>query len=197
MAGLDKIKEQILSEANTTAQAKIDAANAEAASILDAAKAESAAAVREILDKAKAQQQTISDRAKSSVEMQERQLMLAAKQEIIGEVLEAAENKVLALGDKEYFDLLEKFIAKYAVNKDGEIYFSKKDLERLPADFEGRANAAAAGNGGSLKLASEAKNLKGGFILVYGGIEENCSIEAIFRDRKDELSDIVRKELFG
>ena len=36
-----------------------------------------------------------------------------------------------------------------------------------------------------------------GFILIYGGIEENCSIDAMFAEKRDELLDQVRKILFA
>ncbi len=44
---------------------------------------------------------------------------------------------------------------------------------------------------------SEARNIDNGFILAYGGIEENCSIEAMFAEKRDELRDQVRKILFA
>ena len=39
--------------------------------------------------------------------------------------------------------------------------------------------------------------MNGGFVLAYGGIEENCSIDALFEERADALSDAVRKILFS
>ena len=39
-------------------------------------------------------------------------------------------------------------------------------------------------------------NIDNGFILAYGGIEENCTIRAMFHTKQDELSDVVQKILF-
>ncbi len=36
-------------------------------------------------------------------------------------------------------------------------------------------------------------NIDNGFILAYGGIEENCTIRAMFDAKRDELSDIVHR----
>ena len=51
--------------------------------------------------------------------------------------------------------------------------------------------------GGSLTLSDEARPIGGGFLLVYGGIEENCTIKAVFDSKREELSDRVNRLLFG
>ena len=45
-------------------------------------------------------------------------------------------------------------------------------------------------------VSKEPKDMDGGFVLVYGGIEENCTIRAMFHTNQDELSDVVQKVLF-
>ena len=66
----------------------------------------------------------------------------------------------------------------------------------MPKGFEAEMEKAAQKKGGSLKLSSEAKEMDGGFILVYGGVEENCTIRAMFDAKRDELSDKVYRILF-
>ena len=39
-------------------------------------------------------------------------------------------------------------------------------------------------------------NIDNGFILTYGGIEENCTIRAMFDAKRDELADSVYRMLF-
>ncbi len=84
---------------------------------------------------------------------------------------------------------------KYVLAKTGEIYFSEKDLDRMPQGFEAVIEKAAVSKGGSLTLVKEPKNIDGGFILVYGGIEENCSFRALLAARRDELSDKVHADV--
>ncbi len=36
--------------------------------------------------------------------------------------------------------------------------------------------------------------MDGGFLLVYGGIEENCTIRAVFDAGREELSDRVNQD---
>lgn len=63
--------------------------------------------------------------------------------------------------------------------------------------FEAEIAEIAQSKGGSLSISDKGKVMDGGCILVYGGIEENCTIRAIFDARRDELSDMVQEMLFG
>ena len=58
------------------------------------------------------------------------------------------------------------------------------------------ADAAAKALGGSLKLSKDPAPVKNGFILKYGGIEENCSLDALFASRTDALVDKVNAALW-
>jgi len=112
-------------------------------------------------------------------------------------VLEKARAKVEAMEAGEYFSMLLKMVEKYALAQDGEICLCAADLARLPEGFEAEVSRIAKEKGGSLKLSGEGKQIKNGFILVYGGVEENCTINAMFDAKKDELSDIVHRLVFS
>ena len=90
--------------------------------------------------------------------------------------LQKAYEKVMNLSDAEYFELLTNLLKTYVQSGDGEIYFSEKDKQRIPASFVEETEKIVASKGGKLTFASETKQIDGGFILVYGGIEENCTI---------------------
>lgn len=196
MANIDKIVEEILSEARKTAAEKKEAANAEASKIISSAQEECKKLESDIAAKAEQDKKNASDRAKSSAQLKKRQMILNARQEIISDVLVKAYDSIFALDDKTYFQMLEKMLKKYSLAKDGEIYFSKKDLNRMPADFEDKISNAAKQNGGSLKLSKDSRPIDGGFILVYGGVEENCSIQTMFHTEKEYLADKVHEILF-
>ena len=40
-------------------------------------------------------------------------------------------------------------------------------------------------------------DIDGGFILKYGGIEQNLSVDAIFEEKKDQMQDLAGKILFS
>ena len=101
------------------------------------------------------------------------------------------------LDDEKYFEMLEKLLEKHALAEDGTICFSEKDLERMPEGFPEKIKSIAASQGGSLTLSEKPEKVDGGFLLVYGGIEENCTIRAVFDSKREELSDQVNRLLFG
>ena len=92
--------------------------------------------------------------------------------------------------------MIAKLIEKNARPQDGEIAFSAADLARLDASAKEAVQAAAKKANGSLKVAKEAANIKSGFILRYGGIEENCSLDALFAEKADLLVDTVNRALW-
>lgn len=196
MNGLDKIKDQILSEANSSATTMIAQAKEEAQEILKAAEDEAKAEGEKIAQKSKANVQNQKERAQSGADLHRKQAILSAKQEVIAEILDAAYEKLLHLDAAEYFAMMEKMIEKFADKKDGTIAFSEADLKRMPEGFEDKIRQAAQKKGGNLDLEKEGRHIEGGFILIYGGVEENCTLRAMFHSAKDELSDKVHKLLF-
>ena len=197
MSGLDKMKSRILEEADHSAKEIMDKANAEAEAVIKAAEEEAKAEAGRISSKAERDEADYAKRVASSVDMRRKQAYLAAKQEVISHVLESAYSTVMNLEVKEYFDMLEKLLERYVLPEEGEICFSAKDLGRMPEGFSGKIKTIAANKGGSLTLSDEARDIDGGFLLVYGGIEENCTIKAVFDAKREELSDQVNRLLFG
>lgn len=196
MSGLDKIKDQILEEANHSAEDKLAEAQAKADKIAQEAKEAAAKEGEAISQKAKAEVAKLNERTESACEMQKKKAILQAKGEVIAQVLEKAYEKLINIDDASYFDMIRKMLEKYALAEDGEIYFSESDLKRLPQGFESEITKIAQSKGGTLKLEKEGKDMIGGFVLVYGGVEENCTLRAIFDSKRDELSDKVRELLF-
>lgn len=197
MSGLEKIVEQIISEAKTTAKKIIDEANTEAAQISQAAKAESEKEAARLLADAAKNAETAQKLADSAAEMDARRTLLAAKQQLIGSVIEEAKTALTALPDDEYFAMILRLAKKNALPQEGELFLSQKDLDRLPVGFEERLNEALAPQGALLHISKQTRQLDGGFLLVYGGIEENCSFSALFDAQREALQDQVHKILFA
>lgn len=196
MTGLEKITDQIMEETKASAAAKRREAQQEADRILAEAK-EQCDAIRADADAQSASSREIYEgRVKSSMEQQRRTELLRAKQEIIADVIREAYQKLNTEDTASYFLTMEQLLNTYALAADGEICFSAGDLARMPADFEDRIRAAAEKKGGSLTLSREPKAIEDGFVLVYGGIEENCTLKALFDAKKDLLQDKVNEILF-
>lgn len=196
MTGLDKIVHQILKEAEDTAKKHVEEAQEEAQHILTVAK-EKAEEMREnLLKDSEIEVANYKERRTSAIDLQRRTAILQAKQEVIEDVLQKAYNRFCSVNDTQYFENLEKMLDKFVLDKEGEIYFSSKDLARMPKGFVEKVDGIAKAKGGSLEVAKETKEMDGGFILVYGGIEENCSFKALFDANRAKLQDQVYKVLF-
>lgn len=196
MTGLEKMKSQILDEANETAENKIKAAHSEAEKILAEAKAEAENSKAGIAQKSEAAVANYKERVVSSNDLQRRTKILAAKQEVIADVLEKAYESLKTMDKAEYFAMLLKILEKYAQPEAGEIIFSPADLAALLEGYKAKIAECAAAKGGSLTVSEEGRNIENGFVLAYGGIEENCTLKAMFEAKRDELSDKVHQILF-
>ena len=65
------------------------------------------------------------------------------------------------------------------------------------ADTLNAALVAGGKEGAALTVSSETRDIDGGFVLTYGGIEENCSFDALFDSAHEMLQDKVQEILFG
>ncbi len=196
MANIDKITDEILEEARKTAEAKVVEAKAQASEIIKNAEEECRKLKEEMAQKDEKDRKTVSERAKASAQMKKRQMILNAKQELITEILNKAYQRIFDMDDAAYFGLIEKMLQKFCLARTGEICFSEKDRKRMPDGFEQVVERVAKEKGGNLTISKESRNIDGGFVLVYGGIEENCSIQALFHSEREYLADKVHENLF-
>jgi len=197
MSGLEKIIEDIRKESESTIAEIRNRANKEASDILEKANEEAEKSCSAVRKETERKIRDSRQRALSASELARRKKLLSTKQELISDTIEEALNKISELPEEAYFGIVIKMAAENAhVQESGEIFFSEKDLLRLPSDFEKRLNTVLT-NGSKLSVSAKAADIKNGFILSYGGIEENCSFEAVFNAKHEEMQDKVCKILFS
>ncbi len=197
MSGLEKIIDQIQQDAAAVCadiQAKADA---EKAKILADAEEACAGIDAQALADAEALRADLISRGESSAQMQRKNRILTAKQTMIRDTIAQSREKLSSLPAIDYFVLLLKLARKYAQKGDGVMYLSQADLDRAPTYLPGKLQEIGQEKGGTLVLSDTPREIGGGFVLAYGGIEENCSFEALFEDNKERLQDIVRARLFS
>ena len=197
MAGLDKIIGEIHAESDGLIREVLDRAQKEAAQIRSEAEKTAGDSVERIRRESDARLADSKSRAQSAAALTKRQLLLQEKQNLIGEVLEKAKETFLALPEAEYFDTLLALLKKNALSEQGEILLNERDRKRLPADFEKKAEEAAKAKGGSLRISEKTREIDGGLILVYEGIEQNCSVDALFETNIEMLQDKIQNILFA
>ncbi len=190
MTGLDKILKEIQLDAENKVSVIISDAENTAKAILDEAERTAQNEVKAIEEQTETAQKEIMERAKSAGEKAVRQAVLLKKREVIDDTLAKAKKQLLNLPDEEYFAFLTKILDKSAHNEAGEILLSQKDRERLSTTFR----EAFTQKGLTL---SDRDIPHGGFVLLYGDIEEKCTFDALFEAKTDTLSDIVVKTIFN
>ena len=189
MNNLEKIISHIEAEGINETQAIMKAANEQAQEIVNAAMEEGKKITSEITMDAIKKEKQIIDSAENSARQLEKQQALKTKQAAIAKVIECAKEKLYNLSDERYLEIVEKMLKTYAhKNESGLIAFNEKD--------KGRIDEKVYSSYG-LSLSENSANIDGGFVLIYGGIEENCSFEAIIDSKKEELSDKIASLLFA
>lgn len=186
----------ILNRINSDCEESIAAVNAEADSrceeILAQAKTQAeqnAAAIREKCNK---QLDRLKEMSRSRAGLEARNTLLKTRREEIDKTVDALREHLLSLDDGAYFDALCRLAAKLG-GKSGVLYLNRRDLDRLPADFESRVRD----KGLDASVSREPVDISGGFILKNGDIEENMDFEAIIAAKRDEIEDLINRELFS
>lgn len=194
MSGLDKILSKILADAQAKGELEIAEANRKA----DAFLAEDAAAVTAQAEKriagAKADAQSLSDRSHSAARLQTKRLLLQERNRIINEVLADVKESVCTLPDADYFLMLQRFVRSHAQKEPGTLVLNQRDLARLPADF---ASALSSELSMQLTVSETPGDFDAGCVLIYGEVEYNGTLTALINEKKDELRDLLNKELFA
>ena len=195
MSGIDKILQEIEEEGRAAADRITQEAGEKIENLRKEILEKAQARCEEIRAQGGRESRGILERGASGAELLSRRMILEAKQELLAELLRKAQESIYQMENHEYFALIRRIVAKNALPRPGELLLSPEDRERLPDGFETEL-AGLLPEGGSLKVSSETRDIRGGCVLLYDGVEENCSIEALFSAGKDEMTDLARSILF-
>jgi V/A-type H+-transporting ATPase subunit E len=138
------------------------------------------------------------ERLDSMANLEAKKLVLATKQELVSQTFERAAQLLAELPEDKYVPFLVKLAASAAGAGGGHLVFSGADRERVGKRVCDGANAAltASGKPAGLTLSSETRDIRGGFVLVSGDVECNCSADALVSQHRNELSSKVAAALF-
>jgi V/A-type H+-transporting ATPase subunit E len=121
----------------------------------------------------------------------EKRAILNEKQSIISEVLKNALNSIQDAKPDRYFELMQRLLERYAQDKEGEIILSARSKTWITPEFEKALSKRG------IKISDKVCDDDGGFILIYGDIEENCTLTALIESERDRLHDVISLFLFG
>jgi V/A-type H+-transporting ATPase subunit E len=197
MTGVEKIIARIEEDCYDACGDIISKAQAEAQSILADAESRAEELKTEKISAVKAKCETEIGLAKSKAEQEYKKAILSAKIGIITEIIDEVKNRLKNMPDSEYFEVIAKLVERHAQNGCGELRFSKRDLQRLPKDFEANINKKLSGSGKTFTVGSQPEEIDGGVVIAYGDIEQNCSFDSLLNASLDEIKDELFAELFA
>lgn len=194
MTGLEKILSQIEYESNDRCRNITEQAKEKANEIIESAKTEAQSIVADSEAETAKRLDNIKQSAQSSAELSKSKIILKSKLEVIDEMLNNSLEKIKALPDKEYFEILSSLIRTNAKEGEGVLKLNDKDSKRLPKDFVSAVNKEL--TGGKSVVLGDTTDIDSGFILTYGDIDINCSFDAIAASKRDEIRDSLNGLLF-
>ncbi|WDU82208.1 V-type ATP synthase subunit E [Caloramator sp. Dgby_cultured_2] len=198
MAGIENLKERLLSDANEKAANIENEASMKANSTLEEAKSKADKIIEELKEKAERDGRERKERIISKAKMEARDMVLKAKLDAIDNVFRLVVERINNMDIASYRDLFKKLILNNVETGDEEIVLSVKDKNKFDQNFLFDINRELMSMGklGNLKFSQETLNISSGFILRRRGLEINCTIEALIRNLRDELEAELAKQLF-
>lgn len=195
MTGLEKIIDKINADSKKACESVIGAANETVKKLKSEAEIRRADMAADIHDDAVERAAEIEKRGDSAARRINRQTLLKLKIEIINDVLRAALSEIKSLDDTEYFEVLSRLAVSHAQKGSGEMLLSAKDKNRLPEGFISSVISRLP-EGYEIKLSDKQAEIDGGFILVYGDIDVNCSFDALAEEKRDEILERICAAVF-
>ena len=193
MNGIEKITQRIEADAHAEIDRILSEAREEADQITGRYKAQAEAEAASLAARNEKSAVEREERLVSVAQMEARKVQLAAKQEMVEKAYDLALEKLCAMPDAQYTEVLAGLLVQASSNGREEAIFSPEDRERVGKAAVDKANAAS---GKQLKLSKETRPLKGGFVLRDENIEVNCTFDTLVRLEKAETTGAVVKKLF-
>ena len=198
MKGTEKIIAHIRADGDAEAKKIIDAASKQA----EEKRAESFKAAlseyEKLLQAGNAECEDILSGSRRIAEMEAKKSVLSVKQEMISAAFDAAREEIVNMPRDKYTQFLARMAAEAAASGMEEIVLNARDKAEVGKSVCKAANEllSAKGTPGKLTVSEDTADISGGVIVRFGGIETNCSIDALIRQRRSGLSTEVAAALF-
>ena len=198
MKGTEKIIAHIRADGDAEAKKIIDAASKQA----EEKRAESFKAAlseyEKLMQAGNAEGEDILSGSRRIAEMEAKKSVLSVKQEMISAAFDAAREEIVNMPRDKYTQFLARMAAEAAASGMEEIVLNARDKAEVGKSVCKAANEllSAKGTPGKLTVSEDTADISGGVIVRFGGIETNCSIDALIRQRRSGLSTEVAAALF-
>ena len=194
MNGIERITQRIDADTQAEIDRVLGDAKARAAQISSGYQEQAAKEAAEQNSRNEKEAAEREKRLVSSAQMESRKVLLTARQEMVELAFQKALEKLCALPDEKYAEAAAQLLCQAAPDGRGEAVFSETDRARIGQSAVDMANEKL--GGGKLTLSENTRKIRGGFVLVNGNVEVNCTFETLIRLQKGEISGEVAKHLF-
>ena len=196
MDGIEKITQRILEDARREAEDIAAQARQKADEIARQYARQAEQEAQAILTRGEKAAAERLERLESAAGMERSKMLLAAKQQVLGEAFDLALEKLCSLPEEEYIALLTNLALKAARSGKEQLIFSAVDRARVGKQAVMAVNERL-GEQGKLTLSEQTRNIRGGFIMSDGDVEVNCAFETLVRMQRETLEKEVADVLFA
>ncbi len=189
--GGERLINRIISDAEAEAQSAVSEAVKQAASILDAGAKKAEKLIADAEKNGKIAEKAVFDRVRTNAELESRKLLLQKKRELLNEAFAKAKAKFCMLDD----ETLINFYCSIMKNEctGSEMLSPSEKHFVLIKEAADRVNRES---GYNLRIGEGIAIDDGGFMILAGGYEKDCSIDSVFKMLKDAEQTSVAKILF-
>jgi len=199
MSNLENLSSKIKEDANIKAEAILKEAEDNGKLIVENKIKKAEQLKVKMLEKSKIEAITVKQRIISNAQLAVRNENIVAKQKMIDKVFAQALEKLLSIKDEEYLELIKRYLLSMSIVGNEEVILPGKYINLVTEEYLTEINSALITSEkiGEIKLSSENRNIKSGFIVLKNGIEINNTFESLVNSLRDELEPTIVKELFN
>lgn len=199
MSNLDNLSAKIIEDASIKAETILKEASDNGKLMVENKIKKAELLKDQMMEKSKIEAITVKQRIISNNQLAVRNEKIVAKQKMIDKVFVEALEKLLAIKDEEYLELVKKYLLSMPIVGNEEIILPGKYINLVTEEYLSEINIAllALGKTGEIKVSSEMRDIKSGFIVIKNGIEINNTFESLVNSLRDELESEIVKELFN
>lgn len=196
--GIEKITDKIMEDAKDYESVTLSDAKKTAEDIANEYRSRAEREGRAALERGKKAAESIISRAESGAALVKRNNILQMKAGLVDDSFNIAEERIISLPEDKLLSVFMSILSTAAEQGRGEIIFNLRDRKKFGEKFVNAANKKMKEEkkNSDFILSGDTANIKNGFILKYGNIETNCSIEKIIEARRTQLEPRVIDILF-
>ena len=193
----EQVVEKILSQAQQEAQAILDQARSRIQQRRADLQGSRQNYAQQTEEKAKTAGEDKLARMLAAARMDLQKKRLAAKVDLLNEVFEKARQKINALPEEAYLDLMSRLIMKAVQTGDEEVLVGGQETRINQKCIKQINQKLGPGFKGNLRLSDEKADIDGGFILRRGNVRINASTGVLIEQMRQDLEIDLAAELFA